>query len=154
VGIDKDWIFIVSAEGSINNGSVNGFHSLGIIGEMYLICGSGNNFSGQLGDTTNANKRTMNCNAGNIALDIPENSLELEWQTYPNPTKGLIKIESSSKQYPIQLRIINMEGRLIQENLITNRNASIFIEGRPGLYFLEIIDFKGNYYSKKVIKQL
>ncbi len=86
-----------------------------------------------------------------IILSINEKTKkQLSIILYPNPTKGLIKMELQDYQEPFIVTVLNQMGQLI---LQTNSTASFDLSNQPnGLYFVQIINGtqKG---TLKIIKQ-
>lgn len=152
VGIENNWVAIGTAEGSINNGAVDGFHTLALKVTGTVICGAGTNTSGQIGDSTNTNITTLSCQSGSL-LSISE-SLQKKRNPliiYPNPTFGTIHYEMSSITDYI-IRINDISGKKIREITVKNKLGTIEIDGKAGIYFLEILDSKGNRFVQKLVK--
>jgi hypothetical protein len=81
-----------------------------------------------------------------ITTDVKENSLEKEFQVYPNPTTGIFRVNGDGI---IKVEVLNLAGNLIYEG----KSSSIDITGQPeGIYYVRIISEKGMV-TKKVLRQ-
>lgn len=85
------------------------------------------------------------CILSSSEINISKSQLEI----YPNPSIGLIKVES--KNYNLnEIRILNVLGQEVKRFGDINA-GQISIEGlKPGIYFLKIKDESGAYFSRKV----
>ena len=71
---------------------------------------------------------------------------------YPNPTNGTLQI--TSEEALKELLVFDVQGRLVKrKQLLSKGDQALSIEGKPGLYFLQIWTQKGNRYTEKVIKR-
>ena len=73
---------------------------------------------------------------------------------YPNPSSDVINIVLSGNEGGIaQIKLINMDGKLIRELAAVNKNANQMNVGalNTGIYLLEIIDLNGNRQLSKVV---
>jgi hypothetical protein len=77
-------------------------------------------------------------------------------RAYPNPSNAqfTLQMASSDVREKVQVRIMDMSGRVIQEfnNLNANQNLQIGATYRPGVYIVEMIQ-GGNRKQLKLIKQ-
>ena len=83
-----------------------------------------------------------------ITIGINENEL-LSFSVYPNPTKGVVTIQSESSIYKIE--IYNQSGQLIISE--TNRDKIDISDLNQGIYFVKVKDSEGNFGIKKVVKE-
>ncbi|MBK8685450.1 MAG: T9SS type A sorting domain-containing protein [Bacteroidetes bacterium] len=85
------------------------------------------------------------------ATTFPTNALESnhpEWQFYPNPTSGILRIDGEESDLQVQLYTIR--GELLNSTLT---NHTLDLNHLPnGLYILHIISGK-NHSIKKIIKE-
>ncbi len=85
------------------------------------------------------------------ATTFPTNALESnhpEWQVYPNPTSGILRIDGEESDLQVQLYTIR--GELLNSTLT---NHTLDLNHLPnGLYILHIISGK-NHSIKKIIKE-
>ncbi|MGE0560562.1 MAG: T9SS type A sorting domain-containing protein [Flavobacteriales bacterium] len=90
----------------------------------------------------------VNCSAiTGIEEDYSANSIKI----YPNPTTGIIHIDSRYKNIN-KAMVLNELGMII-ETITVNKNEPISIEQYPrGIYFLNLIDSDLNSYFLKVVK--
>jgi poly(beta-D-mannuronate) lyase len=96
------------------------------------------------------------CAGANLSVD--ENNLNQNIKVYPNPFDNEINVEIAPEIISkiSSLRLIDIMGKVIQENKETsNINILEFNKSLTnGLYFLQIIDNRGNVIqSKKIIKK-
>ena len=80
-------------------------------------------------------------------VDIEENSFALV-ELYPNPMNDILYIESDDV---VSVTVFNAVGQ--QVLFVENRNEIDVAELNNGLYFVRLIDNKGNTITKKIIKQ-
>jgi len=73
-------------------------------------------------------------------VGIVENSFEKGIKLYPNPSNGLAFIELSENFSEIHINVRNVEGKLVKQfKSIKNRKVSLNIEGKKGIYIIEVI---------------
>lgn len=80
-------------------------------------------------------------------VDIEENSFALV-ELYPNPMNDVLYIESDDV---VSVTVFNAVGQ--QVLFVENRNEIDVAELNNGLYFVRLVDNKGNTLTKKIIKQ-
>jgi len=81
-------------------------------------------------------------------LGISENEIT-NYQIYPNPTNGVIHVES---KLPIQqISIYTILGQRIESN--QNTNEIDLSKAQAGIYILKIEDGNGNSQSHKIVKE-
>ncbi|AFL81507.1 hypothetical protein Aeqsu_2042 [Aequorivita sublithincola DSM 14238] len=84
----------------------------------------------------------------NNTLGISENEIA-NYKIYPNPTNGLLSIES--KESISKISTFNLLGQLIETN---SKNNQIDIsKAESGVYILKIEDESGNFQTFKVLRQ-
>ena len=73
---------------------------------------------------------------------------------YPNPTPNKIFVQQSKNQ-TLQLTLLDLSGRLIQQKTMTNSTGIIDVANKAaGIYLLEILDVaNGVTLMEKVVKQ-
>ena len=86
-----------------------------------------------------------NCLVGNESLELKAESLKL----YPNPTNGLVNLESMVPL--IRIEVYNLQGQKILE--VNPTESQFELPHESGLYLLRIQDEKGKVFSEKVIKR-
>ncbi len=63
----------------------------------------------------------------------------IQFSVFPNPCEGLIHVRTDLSEKEIALRLLDVSGRLIATKSYFDQNEiAFFIEGSPGVYFLEI----------------
>lgn len=81
-------------------------------------------------------------NTLSVKIDISGiNSLHVDWNVYPNPCTDIVNIELSSLSDASVLRIINLNGKIIETKHIAKGMNSIqidFSKYNPGLYVFEL----------------
>lgn len=145
----NNWNQVALATGVITQQGIFGGHSLGLKGNNKVICATGANYAGQLGDSTTSQRLTFGCDIGAI---IPTSTTSLEniygIKVYPNPAADILKIDPGTlRNY--KLVFYNQMGELlIKRENVRHLNVSFY---PPGMYFLEIrpID-RGKYKVKRV----
>ncbi|MFC2101182.1 SBBP repeat-containing protein [Bacteroidota bacterium] len=86
-------------------------------------------------------------------IGFNENSLTEAISIHPNPTTSKINIEFPSQLPEIQINLINLIGKIVQQQKFRNKqNINLDIEGSKGIYFLEIIS-EGERVVIKVVKR-
>lgn len=92
----------------------------------------------------------------NIVTGVEESELSFSEAVtlYPNPTNGFTTIDLGREEKEVELSVRNIQGKLLQQlNASTAQRLELEIEGEAGLYFVEIINTKGDRATLKVIKQ-
>jgi len=94
---------------------------------------------------------TSNClNMSNVSLS--KNSID-DVRIYPNPTHGKIDMRFSSSIDQADIRVYDMTGKLIQEFEVNNSpQFTFFLKGENGIYTIEMITDKGEFYRKRISK--
>lgn len=85
-----------------------------------------------------------------LITGIPESENQLVF--YPNPAKDHIKIQASGRQEKVQVNIVDLQGKAI-ENFQIRTNESVVHSLRsyqPGIYIIEIVTSGGTVYNKFV----
>jgi hypothetical protein len=74
------------------------------------------------------------------------------WLVYPNPAKEFITIKSPKEENTGQYKIYNLNGILLKEGILNNKESNITIKELPkGMYFIKL-NIKGELVTKKWIK--
>ncbi len=81
-------------------------------------------------------------------MDVGENTL-LDFSVYPNPTTGILNIQSNKTI--VQIEIHNLLGQLVLTN--SNKNTIDISSVSQGVYFIKIMNENGNIGSQKVVKE-
>jgi hypothetical protein len=88
------------------------------------------------------------------AVGILESSFESQINFTPNPTKGWININLKEETKKLLIEVRNIQGQLVQEQYFNNQNAiELELKGKPGVYFLQLTNEKGESANLKVVKQ-
>lgn len=106
-------------------------------------------------------------NVSGIKIIIGKNSLTssigeqativepIEAKLYPNPSKGILNIESATKNIS-SVQVYDITGQLIVESTNENDNSKVSLDisnNKNGLYIIKINSVEGNSIIKKVLKQ-
>jgi len=84
------------------------------------------------------------------ALSLTDIDFNLQMEVYPNPSKGIIKI-NSSYNLPVQLRIINNLGQVVKSEITTIQDKELDLTNlENGTYLLSIIN-QGKQTTKTII---
>ena len=90
------------------------------------------------------------------SIDEQVNLMEpIEASIYPNPSKGILNIESATKNIS-SVQVFDITGQLILESTIENDNSKVSLDisnYKNGLYIIKINSIEGNNIIKKVLKQ-
>ncbi|MEX2380650.1 MAG: T9SS type A sorting domain-containing protein, partial [Vicingaceae bacterium] len=87
-------------------------------------------------------------------VGLNENHFQNTVDFYPNPTKGTLSIETGAIHKSLQIKIRNIHGQLVQEEQFVNqRNLQLQLNGKPGIYFIELVNEHGEWANVKVVKR-
>ena len=87
-------------------------------------------------------------------VGLNENRFQQTVRFYPNPTNGFVNIELPQKQQSIQVKVRNIHGQLVQEKKFVNQsNLQLQLKGKPGIYFIELVNEQGERANVKVVKR-
>ncbi len=87
----------------------------------------------------------------NIVTGLPQEDLA-KVKIFPNPSNGLIIVEKPPKSSEALIRLYDPSGTLIMERVKIDSRESIMINGPSGIYYLEMINSKGEKWIKKILK--
>lgn len=75
------------------------------------------------------------------------------FKVYPNPVQhaGSVTIEQESDQY-YQFFLLSAEGKMLEHFVLQGKDASIFLEQAPGIYFYKIVAGDKMYNGKLIIR--
>lgn len=86
----------------------------------------------------------------NCTLSQKEYDLELSVQLYPNPVKHTLQIQLQSHINIASIRVSNIQGKVLMNTI----KEKLYVAALPrGMYFLQLIDEKGNSTTRKFIKE-
>ncbi|NDC30732.1 MAG: PKD domain-containing protein [Bacteroidetes bacterium] len=112
------------------------------------INGSVNNVSGI--------KIIIGKNSLTSSIGEQANTVEpIEASIYPNPSKGMLNIESATKNIS-SVQVYDITGQLILESTLENDKSKVSLDisnYKNGLYIIKINSVEGNNNIKKVLKQ-
>ena len=87
-------------------------------------------------------------------VSLNENSFQHNVRFYPNPSSGLVNFEFPQKQQSLQVKVRNIHGQLVQEKQFVNQgNLQLQLNGKAGIYFIELVNEKGERANVKVVKR-
>lgn len=86
-------------------------------------------------------------------VGIIENTFGHDLNLFPNPTSRKVNLELGTNYKEIQVSVRNSEGKLTEQQEFENEQSiSLDIEGRAGIYFVEVIA-EGKSAIIKIVKQ-
>jgi alpha-tubulin suppressor-like RCC1 family protein len=151
IGDDADFVAVAAAEGFYYNG-VYGLHTLALHTNRDVICATGANYIGQLGDGTTTTISSFNCNTG-LITGIKEIVVENKplFDIYPNPSDGVFTVSSNKTIKTIS--IYDSYGRLVKQNTVNELTTKLSItEMVSGIYFVQV-ETENSVSSQKVVLQ-
>ena len=87
----------------------------------------------------------------NLKGSISDNSIDMPFQVFPNPSKNYFSILFNEKQSKTKVKIMNQWGQLMYEEMITNSSKrDIQFDITPGIYSL-LVESEDQAYSKTII---
>jgi len=86
----------------------------------------------------------------NVATSLEE-APSFEPKIYPNPSNGLVFIETISKER-LNVQIFDLQGKMVQEEIVRGANNSVQLPQQKGIYLLKILNSKGESRSFKLIR--
>ena len=73
---------------------------------------------------------------------------------FPNPTEGYMSIDLKEKHEYIAIEITSLDGKIVSRtDYISVSKVQLNLQGKPGIYFFEIIGNEGRTARYKVIKR-
>ena len=85
---------------------------------------------------------------------IGELDFENSVLVYPNPTNGFVTIEWSGMSTDVRTRLMDMTGRLIStKDYSAGDKIELYIDGRAGIYFLELETMSGAKAVVRIVKE-
>ena len=94
---------------------------------------------------------TSSCQFVDITLGIDETDRGTGLLIYPNPSPGLVLIDSKSIGKEILIQVFNSSGQEVLSKRATRTVESIFLENK-GMYYLRI-QTNGKTHKRKVLIQ-
>jgi len=148
IGIGKNWNSISAAKGFPSGSVVIGFHSLGLKSQGTVICSTGWNANGQLGDSTIIDKSQFQCVTGELAASIVSTDFtQSESLVYPNPTNGYVHISNAENS---EISVYNLLGEIMIDSKKITAADGVDLSGLPnGNYLVKIMNHN-NMTLKKV----
>ena len=86
---------------------------------------------------------------------IHKNITESSFKVYPNPTTGILNINTSDIKGNFEIQLINILGKVVFNNTFSNNQNTIDLTENgllKGTYFLKINTENDSYYSKVVLR--
>ncbi len=88
-----------------------------------------------------------------VGINNSENTPEIGFNIYPNPTSGDININSNIEFHNADYKIYSMIGQYVSNGILKNNTESISVSNlQTGIYFLSITDGERTYSQKFVVK--
>lgn len=89
-----------------------------------------------------------------FSVGLNENHFQNSIIFYPNPSRGIVNIELLQNQESLLIKVRNIHGQLVQEEQFVNQNnLQLQLNGKPGIYFIELVNAKGERANVKVLKR-
>jgi len=80
-------------------------------------------------------------------------STQVSFDIFPNPANGQVTVSLSGKSKNYSLKIYNLLGENVYSHSLKEQSTQINLNLKSGLYFVNILDEKGNKSSRKLIVQ-
>lgn len=97
-----------------------------------------------------SNHLTQGFHQPDVYVLSTENFVEIELSIYPNPTSDYINVVTDR---PLQLRMFDESGKLVQQIDLVNNNDQINVSGLSrGTYVLNFLSSEGMVKSMKILK--
>jgi hypothetical protein len=93
----------------------------------------------------------VNCSGTTGVNEIRSN--QVYFDIYPNPANGEITVSLSGKSKNHSLKIYNLLGENVYSQSLKEQSSSINLNLKSGLYFVNVLDEKGNIATRKLIIQ-
>lgn len=71
-------------------------------------------------------------------------------QLYPNPSNVGFQLKASANQFPLNLAVHDLQGRLVLEETVYSSQSRLGQALRPGIYLISILDAAGNRNTRKL----
>lgn len=140
---DESWNQISPATGIVLEQGIFGGHTLGLKDDDSVICATGANYIGQLGDTTTIDEVYFTCNTGALISTAFANvGQQLDIQLYPNPTSGELTVEIPElTSTDATVSILNGVGAVVHSEVNAQSKMKLYLSDMPdGMYFLLVRD--------------
>ncbi len=138
---DAHWSTIAAATGAITQQGIFGAHTLGLKGDNTVICGTGANYIGQLGDSTSTSRLLFECKTGIITKINTLSFTDLyEVKIFPNPAYGKLHIDFEIfPDKEMKLIMLNNIGQEVMHDNQLRRKNTYRINNLPeGIYYLRL----------------
>ncbi len=90
---------------------------------------------------------------GTLAVPLPPSS-SISSKVFPNPTSENLTLNLGQVSKSTTLSVKNFNGELISTETYKNKEKIDFeVAGKPGIYFVEIVDMGGKRETHKIIKE-
>ncbi len=91
---------------------------------------------------------------GDQPVSLPSKKKSASLDLYPNPTQGVLHFRSSESKKKLRVRVRDINGRTVAERKVRNtRSFKMELEGKPGLYLIDIRTADGERIVRKVLKE-
>jgi hypothetical protein len=91
----------------------------------------------------------VNCSGVTAVKEILSN--QVSFDIFPNPANDQITVSLSGKSKNYSLKIYNLLGETVYIQLLKEQSSSINLNLKSGLYFVNVLDEKGNKSTRKLI---
>lgn len=85
-------------------------------------------------------------------LTFEKNNMDVS--AFPNPSRGELTLQTNFSSNNLRFEICNSLGQKLQQQKITSQYTHIDLKAyEEGIYFLQVSNFEGTIWQKKIIKQ-
>ncbi|MEO0469554.1 MAG: T9SS type A sorting domain-containing protein [Bacteroidota bacterium] len=93
-------------------------------------------------------------NANCLAVDLEEERPRNLWTVAPNPSQGKLQIRlEGERRHPMDIRLLDLRGRVIKQELIYGSQANWQLDVPAGLYLIQLFQNGVRLDSKKLVLQ-
>ncbi len=153
---------VVTSGDTIYAGANNGVYMSTDLGTSWALVNSGLYYpyitglsvggDGHLYTYTDGSSRNLYRSLGRVsALNIEQNSSDLEMVLYPNPVHDRITISLDNTSKPLSLQVLNMAGKVVLQQRTALPHTVLTEHFSPGVYLVRI-HTENNHYTQKFIK--
>jgi hypothetical protein len=118
-------------------------------GQTYSVTGSG---SFALEVTQNGCVDTSACYVFDFT-GISENPINRAFTSFPNPTKGPLKVELGRVYEHIHITVFDISGKIVAQKSAENKEElELTLDGEKGVYFVKLVTFTGEMRILRIVK--
>jgi hypothetical protein len=103
--------------------------------------------------TSSAEKAVYKVNCSSITSINDKLSNQISFDIFPNPANDQVTVSLSAKSEKSELKIYNMLGENVYNQILTAQLSRIHLNLKSGMYFVNVLDESGNRSTRKLIVQ-